>query len=109
MRALRPATGLVGDRDQIDGVGEVQHLRRRGRRRRRCTGGSTDVEALDLTADRLRRLQEVAAKMVDDARVRSDRHTAQADAGTVRPVGLDGQQAHCPQQPGPHRGREAGQ
>jgi hypothetical protein len=64
------------------------------------------VEALDLTADRLRRIQEAATKMVNDSRARADRHTAQADA--VRPVRPDDQQAHRPQQPGPHRGREAG-
>ncbi|MFI8301362.1 MobF family relaxase [Streptomyces nigra] len=71
----------------------------------------TDVEALDLTADRLRHLQEVATKMADDSRVRSDRHTAQADASTVHPTRLvrpEGQQAHHPQEPGPHRGPEAG-
>ncbi|WP_432065661.1 hypothetical protein [Streptomyces sp. C10-9-1] len=68
----------------------------------------TDVEALDLTADRLRRLQEAATKMADDARVRSDRHTTQADADVVRPMRPDDQQAHHPQEPGPHRGREAG-
>ncbi|MDN3264062.1 hypothetical protein QWJ26_30470 [Streptomyces sp. CSDS2] len=68
----------------------------------------TDVEALDLTADRLRRLQELATKMADDSRVRADRHTAQADADAVRPVRPDDQQAHRPQQPGPHHGREAG-
>ncbi|MEU7088097.1 hypothetical protein [Streptomyces achromogenes] len=65
----------------------------------------TDVEALDLTADRLRRIQEAATKMVNDSLARADRHTAQADADVVRP---DDQQAHRPQQPGPHRGREAG-
>ncbi|CAM5277927.1 MobF family relaxase [Streptomyces griseus] len=70
----------------------------------------TDVEALDLTADRLRRLQEVATQMADDARARADRvladrTAAQADADAVAP---DDQQAHRPQQPGPHRGREAG-
>lgn len=68
----------------------------------------TDVEALDLTADRLRRLLDAFAKAGDDARARSDRHTAQADAGAVRPVRPDGQQAYRPQEPGPHRGREAG-
>ncbi|WP_225804775.1 hypothetical protein [Streptomyces sp. NK15101] len=65
----------------------------------------TDVEALDLTADRLRRLQDAFAKVGDDARARSDRPTTQADASAVRP---DGQQAHRPQELGPHRGREAG-
>ncbi|MFD6248938.1 hypothetical protein [Streptomyces roseolus] len=71
----------------------------------------TDVEALDLTADRLRRLQDAFAKVGDEARARSDRHTAQTDASAVRPtspVRPDDQQAHRPQQPGPHRGREAG-
>ncbi|MEU3448846.1 hypothetical protein AB0H29_16755 [Streptomyces thermolilacinus] len=65
----------------------------------------TDVEALDLTADRLRRIQEAATRMVNDSRARAYRTTAQADADAVRP---DDQQAHRPQQPGSHRGREAG-
>ncbi|MER7750312.1 MobF family relaxase [Streptomyces bacillaris] len=65
----------------------------------------TDVEALDLTADRLRRIREAGTKMVNDARVRADRHPAPAAADAVRP---DDQQAHRPQQPAPHRGREAG-
>ncbi|MFI1293333.1 MobF family relaxase [Streptomyces sp. NPDC020792] len=68
----------------------------------------TDVEALDLTADRLRRLQETATKMANDSRVRADRRTGQHDADVVRPVRADDQQAHRPQEPGPHRGREAG-
>lgn len=33
----------------------------------------TDVEALDLTADRLRQLQDAFAKAADDFRVRADR------------------------------------
>ncbi|MGW0607773.1 MobF family relaxase [Streptomyces sp. NPDC002640] len=65
----------------------------------------TDVEALDLTAERLRCLQEVGAKMANDSLARTDRRTAQADADAVRP---NDQQAHRPQEPGPHRGREAG-
>lgn len=68
----------------------------------------TDVEALDLTADRLRHIQEAATKMVNESRARADGHTAPADADAVRPVRPDDQQAHRPQQPGPHRGREAG-
>ncbi|BBC92251.1 hypothetical protein [Streptomyces griseofuscus] len=69
----------------------------------------TDVEALDLTAERLRRLQDACAKAGDDSRVRADRYTGQADdTGPVRTVRPDGQQAHGPQTPGPHRGREAG-
>jgi hypothetical protein len=65
----------------------------------------TDVEALDLTADRLRRIQEAATKMANDSLARTDRRTAQADADVMRP---DDQQAHHSQEPGPHRGREAG-
>ncbi|WP_167381348.1 MobF family relaxase [Streptomyces misionensis] len=66
----------------------------------------TDVEALDLTADRLRRLQDAFAKAGDDSRVRAKRNTVQADdTGPVRPYG---QQAYRPQEPGSHRGREAG-
>ncbi|SES31191.1 conjugative relaxase domain-containing protein, TrwC/TraI family [Streptomyces sp. yr375] len=68
----------------------------------------TDVEALDLTADRLRHLQDAFTKAADDSRVRADRHTDQHDADVVRPVRQDDQQAHRPQEPGPHRGREAG-
>ncbi|MCT2546282.1 MobF family relaxase [Streptomyces atratus] len=67
----------------------------------------TDVEALDLTADRLRRLQEVFTKAADDSRVRADRYPEQDDADAARPVHQDDQQAHHPQGPGPHRGREA--
>ncbi|MCX5078609.1 hypothetical protein OHA84_37110 [Streptomyces sp. NBC_00513] len=68
----------------------------------------TDVEALDLTADRLRLIQETAAKMAAESRLRADRHTGQHDTDVVRPVRPDDQQAHRPQGPGPHRGREAG-
>ncbi|MFJ3594673.1 MobF family relaxase [Streptomyces sp. NPDC090082] len=62
----------------------------------------TDVEALDITGDRLRHLQEVFAKAGEAARARAER------TGPVRPVRADDQQAHRPQEPGPHRGREAG-
>ncbi|MYU23728.1 hypothetical protein GTY84_18360 [Streptomyces sp. SID8352] len=68
----------------------------------------TDVEALDLTADRLRRIREAGTKMVNDSRARAHRHTAPSDADAVRPVRPDDQQAHHPQQSAPHRGREAG-
>ncbi|MHC6630335.1 hypothetical protein ACYTFC_30290 [Streptomyces globosus] len=63
-----------------------------------------DVEALGLTADRLRRLQEAATRA---ERVQAGRYTAQADADAVRPMRLDDQQVHRPPTrtaPGP-RGR----
>lgn len=68
----------------------------------------TDVEALDLTAERLRHLQDAFAKAAHDSRARADRYAEQDDADAVRPVRQDDQQAHRPQEPGPHRGREAG-
>ncbi|MET9294850.1 MobF family relaxase [Streptomyces sp. NPDC003077] len=69
----------------------------------------TDVEALDLTAERLRRLQDAFATAADASRARADRYAEQDDdADAVPPARPDGQQAHRPQQPGPHRGREAG-
>ncbi|MEU2718036.1 hypothetical protein [Streptomyces sp. NPDC007205] len=66
----------------------------------------TDVEALDLTAERLRRLQDAFTKAVDDSR--ADRYADRDVADAVHPVREDEQQAHRPQQPGPRRGREAG-
>ncbi|WP_285440119.1 MobF family relaxase [Streptomyces sp. ISL-24] len=68
----------------------------------------TEVEALDLTAERLRHLQDAFTKATDDSRARADRYADQNDADGVHPVREDDQQAHRPQQPGPHRGREAG-
>ncbi|MFD7630499.1 hypothetical protein ACFV7Q_31525 [Streptomyces sp. NPDC059851] len=68
----------------------------------------TDVEALDLTANRLRRLQQAFTKAADDSRARSDRYAEQDDADVVRPVRKDDQQAHRPREPEPHRRREAG-
>ncbi|MEU1436450.1 hypothetical protein ABZ438_20565 [Streptomyces sp. NPDC005786] len=53
----------------------------------------TDVQALHLTDDRLRHLQDAFAKAHEDSRARADRYTAQADADVVRP---DDQQTHPP-------------
>lgn len=54
-----------------------------------------DVEALDLTADRLRRLQGAFTKTADDSRVRADRYTEQDDADAVAP-GAPGRPAGAP-------------
>ncbi|WP_237773335.1 hypothetical protein [Streptomyces luteocolor] len=67
----------------------------------------TDVGALELTAERLRRLQDAFTEAADNSRARADRHTAQGDADAVRPVRRDDQQALHPQDPGPHRGRQS--
>ncbi|MGW4567931.1 hypothetical protein ACWEN3_37995 [Streptomyces sp. NPDC004561] len=68
----------------------------------------TDVEALDLTAERLHRLRDAFTKAADDSRARTARYTEQVDADGVHPVREDDQRGHRPQEPGPHRGREAG-
>ncbi|MEU3226761.1 MobF family relaxase [Streptomyces sp. NPDC006976] len=68
----------------------------------------TDVEALDLTAERLRHLQDTFTKAADDSRTRAARYTEQDDVDAVRPVREDDQQAHRRPELGPHRGREAG-
>ncbi|MFG2600748.1 MobF family relaxase [Streptomyces sp. NPDC048462] len=68
----------------------------------------TDVEALDLTADRLRHLQDVFTKAGEDARTRANQYAPPDDADAAHPVRRDDQQAHRPQEPGPHRGREVG-
>ncbi|MFI0915460.1 MobF family relaxase [Streptomyces abikoensis] len=68
----------------------------------------TDVEALDLTADRLRHLQDAFTKAADDSRARAYRYAKRDDADAAHPVRRDDQQAHRPPEPGPHRGREAG-
>ncbi|MGW2426506.1 hypothetical protein ACWC0C_46315 [Streptomyces sp. NPDC001709] len=66
------------------------------------------MEALDVTAERLRHLKDVFTKAADDSRARTDRYAAQDDADGAHPVRPNDQQMHRPQQPAPHRGREAG-
>ncbi|MFF6815750.1 hypothetical protein ACFZAG_38745 [Streptomyces sp. NPDC012403] len=66
------------------------------------------MEALDLTAERLRHLQDAFSEAADASRTRADRYAEQDDADGARPVRQDDQRAHRPQETGPHRGREAG-
>ncbi|MFD5341172.1 hypothetical protein [Streptomyces hawaiiensis] len=68
----------------------------------------TDVEALDLTAERLRHLGDAFTAAADRARATMDRYAHRDDADDAHPVREDDQRAHRPQKPGPHRGREAG-
>ncbi|MGW9247539.1 hypothetical protein [Streptomyces badius] len=68
----------------------------------------TDVEALDLTAERLRHLQDAFAAAADRAHTTMGRYTRRDDAEPPHPAHGDDQQAHRPQEPGPHRGRETG-
>ncbi|WP_406076657.1 MobF family relaxase [Streptomyces virginiae] len=66
----------------------------------------TDVEALGLTADRLRHLQAAFTKAAVQARNRMDRVPDREDATAPRRVREDGQRAHR-SHPEPHRGPEA--
>ncbi|WP_327180366.1 relaxase domain-containing protein (plasmid) [Streptomyces sp. NBC_01335] len=68
----------------------------------------TDVEALDLTDDRLRRLQDAYTKAADDSRARADRNAGQGGTDTVRPAREGDQRAHHPQQPSSYQGPGAG-
>ncbi|MEV7952001.1 hypothetical protein AB0O74_34155 [Streptomyces rubiginosohelvolus] len=66
------------------------------------------MEALDLTAERLRRLQDAFTAAADRAHTTMDRYTPRDVAETPHPAHGDDQQEHRPQEPGPHRGRETG-
>ncbi|MCP9946800.1 relaxase domain-containing protein [Streptomyces somaliensis] len=100
--APEPADPEHDDREQKPGRRDALDLTAL----RALRASRTDVEALDLTAERLRHLQDAFTRVGDGSRVRADRYTSQGDdTGSVRP---DDQQAHRPQEPGPHCGREAG-
>ncbi|MFV0131616.1 hypothetical protein ACLGI4_28640 [Streptomyces sp. HMX112] len=68
----------------------------------------TDVEALDLTAKRLRHLQDAFIKAANDSRARADRYAEQDNADAAHPVRQDDQRTHHLQQPDPRQGPEAG-
>jgi hypothetical protein len=68
----------------------------------------TDVEALDLTDERLRRLQDAFAEAADHAHETMNRYASREDTAALHPVREDDQRAHRPQQPDRHRGPEAG-
>ncbi|MCY0947020.1 MobF family relaxase [Streptomyces antarcticus] len=69
---------------------------------------STDVEALDFTAEQLRRVTDAYTKAAEGARERSMKYGASEDAPAPRPAREDDQRAHRLQQPDRHRGPEAG-
>ncbi|MFE8974899.1 MobF family relaxase [Streptomyces cyaneofuscatus] len=64
--------------------------------------------ALDVTAERLRHLQDAFSEAADRAHTTMNRYTRRDDTETLHPVRRDDQQAYHPQDPGPHRGWEAG-
>ncbi|MFI0756738.1 MobF family relaxase [Streptomyces anulatus] len=68
----------------------------------------TDVEALDFTAEQLRRATEVFTKAGDESAARTRRYPAPQDAPAPHPVREDDQRAYHPQQANRRRGPEAG-
>ncbi|MFF7172921.1 hypothetical protein ACIP8U_44380 [Streptomyces pseudovenezuelae] len=68
----------------------------------------TDVEALDLTAERLRHVGAVFTAAAHRARATMHRYAGQEDADAVRPMRQDDQRTHDPQQQDPGQGRQAG-
>ncbi|MFH8574332.1 hypothetical protein [Streptomyces sp. NPDC017993] len=56
-----------------------------------------DIESLELTAERLRHLQDAFTKAAD-----------REDASAPHPAPEDDQRTHHPQQPGPHHRRQTG-
>lgn len=103
---LAPATAgleLDGQEQEAGPFGGIDLMALRALRESR-----TDVEALDLTAERLRHLQDVFSEAANASRTRADRYAEQDHSDGVQPARQDDQQAHRPQEPGPHRGREAG-
>ncbi|MCX4970978.1 relaxase domain-containing protein [Streptomyces sp. NBC_00654] len=103
---LAPATADPENDDQEPGTGRREAIDMTALRALRES--RTDMEALGLTAERLRHLKDAFTKAADDSRTRATRYNEQDDADAVRPVRPDDQQAHRPPEPGPHRGREAG-
>ncbi|WP_405681933.1 hypothetical protein [Streptomyces sp. NBC_00057] len=68
----------------------------------------TDVEALDFTAEQLRRVTDAFTKAGDGARARTRKYADPENAPAPHPAPEDDQRAHRPQQSDPHRGPEAG-
>ncbi|MDX3403350.1 hypothetical protein [Streptomyces sp. ME01-18h] len=99
--APEPADGEQDDQEQKPGRREALDMTAL----RALRESRMDVEALDVTAERLRHLQDAFSEAADRAHTTMNRYTRRDDA---EPPRLDDQQAHRPQQPGPHRGREAG-
>jgi len=104
MLAPEPADLEHGDQEQGTGPQETLDLTAL----RALRESRTDVEALDVTAERLRHLEDAFTAAVGRARTTLDRYAHRDDAQRPHPVRENDQQAHRSQEPGPHHGREAG-
>ncbi|WP_406158935.1 hypothetical protein OG806_24875 [Streptomyces sp. NBC_00882] len=98
-----PADPEHDDQEQQPGRHEAMDLTALRALRASCT----DVEALDLTAERLRHLQDAFTAAADRAHTTMGRYAHRDDAEKPHPARRDDQQAHRPQEPGPHRGQAA--
>ncbi|MET9077918.1 hypothetical protein ABZX95_38545 [Streptomyces sp. NPDC004232] len=103
---LAPPATAPGHGDQEPEAGRQEALDMTALRALRES--RTDVEALDLTAERLRHLQDAFTKAADDSRARKDRYADRRDTDGLHPAREDDQHTHRPHQPEPHRGPEAG-
>ncbi|GGU67731.1 hypothetical protein [Streptomyces daghestanicus] len=104
MLATEPAAPEYGDQKQGTGRQETLDLTAL----RALRESRTDVEAFDVTAERLRHLEDAFTATARRARTTMDRYAHRDDAQRPHPVRENDQQAHRSQEPGPHRGREAG-
>ncbi|MGW6705482.1 hypothetical protein ACWGDE_11405 [Streptomyces sp. NPDC054956] len=66
------------------------------------------MEALDFTAEQLRRVTDAFTKAGDGARTRTKKFADPEDAPAPNPVREDDQQTHRPQQPDRHHRPGAG-
>ncbi|MFI8007927.1 hypothetical protein [Streptomyces sp. NPDC086010] len=100
-----PAAGPEDDDQEPEvGTGEAIDFKEL----RALKASRTDVEALDFTAEQLRRVTEVFTKAGDEAAARTKKYPDPQGAPAPHPVREDDQRAHRPQQPDRHRGPEAG-
>ncbi|WP_331762479.1 MobF family relaxase [Streptomyces sp. NBC_01508] len=100
-----PAAGPEDDDQEPEvGAGEAIDFKEL----RALKASRTDVEALDFTAEQLRRAMEVFTKAGDEAAARAKKYPGPQGAPAPHPVREDDQRAHRPQQPDRHRGPEAG-
>lgn len=103
---LAPAAADPEDGDQEPDAGPREAIDMTALRALKTS--RTDVEALDLTDERLRHLQDAFNKSADRARETMSRYADLEDTTPPRPAREDDQRAHRPQQPDRHRGPEAG-
>uniref|UniRef100_UPI003D757FD8 relaxase domain-containing protein n=1 Tax=Streptomyces sp. NRRL F-5630 TaxID=1463864 RepID=UPI003D757FD8 len=102
--APEPADPEYDDQEQKPGRREALDLTAL----RALRESRTDVESLDLTAERLRHLQDAFTEAADRASATMDRYAGQNDAAAARPVRQDDQRTSHSQQRDPRQGPQTG-